>query len=133
MNGAGARLPLSFLSSPMHQQGQSSMSKYFPDSNDYGHHTIFGNVPVKTYAGEQIQLSYVEMPPDGVVDWHSHINEQMGLVITGKALFQIDDEERILGPGDMYRIPGGIRHRVTPVEAPTKIIDVFYPVRDEYR
>jgi unsaturated pyranuronate lyase len=109
------------------------MSNYFASSDQCGHHQIFGNIPIVTFAGEHIQFSLVDMPADGVVEWHSHVNEQMGFVITGKARFQIGDEEKVLGPGDMYRIPGGVRHRVTPVEAPAKIIDVFHPVRDEYR
>jgi quercetin dioxygenase-like cupin family protein len=109
------------------------MSPYFPTADQYGRHTIFGNIPITTLAGEHIQMSLVDMPAAGVVDWHAHANEQMGLVISGKARFQIGDDEKVLGPGDMYRIPGGVRHRVTPVEAPARIIDVFYPVRDEYR
>ncbi len=109
------------------------MSRYFPEAGDYGRHVVFGNVPIVTYAGQQIQLSLVELPPGSLVDWHAHPQEQMGMVLIGRARFQIDDEERILGPGEMYRIPGGIRHRVEPLETPCRVIDVFSPVRDEYR
>jgi quercetin dioxygenase-like cupin family protein len=73
------------------------------------------------------------MPEDGIVDWHAHDNEQMGIVIEGFARFQVGDEEKILGPGDMYHIPGGVPHRVTSVQLPLKILDVFYPIRNEYR
>jgi quercetin dioxygenase-like cupin family protein len=68
-----------------------------------------------------------------VVDWHCHPNEQMGVMMTGRALFQVGDEEKTLGPGDFYFIPGGVRHRVVPVDGPARALDVFYPVRDEYR
>ena len=109
------------------------MSQFFPTPDRFGHHTIFGNIPITTLAGEHIQLSLVDIPADGVVEWHSHANEQMGMVVSGKALFQVGDEEKLLGPGDMYHIPGNVRHRVTPVEPPVRALDVFYPIRDEYR
>ncbi len=109
------------------------MSRYFPSPEHYGRHTIFANIPIRTLAGEQIQIAFVDLPPSSVVEWHAHVNEQMGVIISGKVRFQIDEEEKVLGPGDMYRIPGGVRHRVTPIETPAQVVDVFHPVRDEYR
>src|SRR5262245_24033974 len=109
------------------------MSQFFPTSEQFGRHTIFGNIPITTLAGDHLQLSLVDMPANGVVEWHSHVNEQMGLVVSGSALFQVGDEEKVLKAGDMYRIPGGVRHRVTALEGPPRILDVFYPIREEYR
>ena len=109
------------------------MSRYFPTPTECGHHTIFGAVPIRTFAGDHVQLSLVDIPADGVVDWHSHPNEQIGMVVEGRARFQIGDEERELGPGDFYLVPGGVRHRVVADDAPAQALDVFYPIRDEYR
>ncbi len=36
-------------------------------------------------------------------------------------------------PGDVYRIPGNVRHKVIVLESPARAIDIFYPVREEYR
>lgn len=109
------------------------MSRYFPTAEECGHHTVFGSTKIRTLAGEHLQLSFVDIPAGGVVDWHSHPNEQMGLVISGKAVFSIGDEEKTLGPGEFFRIPGGVRHRVTAIDGPVQAIDAFYPIRDEYR
>ena len=109
------------------------MSRYFPEPNACGRHVIFGNVPITTYAGEHVQLSLVDIPADGVVDWHEHVNEQMGMVVLGRAVFSVGDESKTLGPGDLYWIPGGVPHKVVPVDGPVRAIDVFYPIRDEYR
>jgi quercetin dioxygenase-like cupin family protein len=109
------------------------MSRYFPSSLDCGHHIIFGNVPITTYAGERMQISVVDLPADGVVDWHEHANEQMGMVVAGRALFHIGDEIKELGAGDTYLIPGNVKHKVLPIGGPVKAFDVFYPIRDEYR
>ena len=35
--------------------------------------------------------------------------------------------------GDLYRIPGHVRHKVVVFDKPAKAIDIFCPVRDEYR
>lgn len=109
------------------------MSQFFPNPDQFGRHTIFGNIPIKTLAGDHLQLSLVDFPPNGVVEWHSHPNEQMGYIVSGSALFQVGDEEKVLKAGDMYHIPGGVRHRVTPLEGTPRVLDVFYPIRDEYR
>lgn len=109
------------------------MSRYFPSLDDCGHHTVFGSTAIRTIAGDHIQLSHVNIPARGVVDWHAHANEQIGLVISGRAVFSIGEEEKTLGPGDFFRIPGGIRHRVTALDEPVQALDAFYPIRDEYR
>jgi quercetin dioxygenase-like cupin family protein len=109
------------------------MSRFFPTPAECGHHTIFGNIPITTYAGDRMQMSLVEMPPGGVIDWHSHANEQMGMVVAGRAVFHIGGEEKTLAPGDFYLMPGGVSHKVVALDEPFKALDFFHPVRDEYR
>jgi quercetin dioxygenase-like cupin family protein len=109
------------------------MSRYFPKPEECGRHTIFGNVSTRTYAGDHVQLSFVDIPPHGVVEQHSHPNEQIGLVISGPLEFTIGGETKVLGAGDMFYIPGGVPHGVRALDKPVKALDVFYPIRDEYR
>jgi unsaturated pyranuronate lyase len=109
------------------------VSRFFPAPDECGRHVIFGNIPLRTVAGEHLQLSYVEIPPGGVVDWHAHPNEQIGLVIAGRAVFSIGDESKTLSGGDFFRIPGGTPHRVEALDEPVRALDAFYPIRDEYR
>lgn len=109
------------------------MSRYFPAPAECGHHTLFGCVAARTYAGEHLQLSLVDIPPGGVVEWHSHPHEQIGVLLTGTATFFIGDESKDLGPGDFYLMPGGVPHRVVAHETPVQALDVFHPPRDEYR
>jgi quercetin dioxygenase-like cupin family protein len=55
------------------------------------------------------------------------------MMVSGRARFQIGEEVRVLGPGEFYFIPGNVLHRVEPVEGPAQALDVFHPIRDEYR
>jgi quercetin dioxygenase-like cupin family protein len=109
------------------------VSRFFPTTAECGRHTIFGTIPITTYAGESMQLSVVEMPPGSGIDWHSHANEQMGMVLAGRAVFHIGGEEKALAAGDLYFIPGGVTHRVVASEEGLKALDFFHPIRDEYR
>jgi quercetin dioxygenase-like cupin family protein len=109
------------------------MARFFPTPAECGHHTIFGGTPIRTFAGDHVQLSLVDVPVGGVIDWHSHVNEQIGMVIAGTLTFTIGDEEKTLTAGDFYFIPGGVRHRVVAVDGPAQALDVFYPIREEYK
>jgi mannose-6-phosphate isomerase-like protein (cupin superfamily) len=82
----------------------------------------------------RIDPSTPRTPYDGHPD-----NEQFGLIIAGRLDFRIGGEERItLGPGDIYHAPrnmphGDSRFIADPQHGETWILDIFAPVREEYR
>ena len=80
-------------------------SLYFPEPSEYGRHTIFPGVTIRTCAAERMMMSLVDLEPHSVVEEHSHPHEQVGLVLKGRATFFVGGEEKTLGPGDMYRTP----------------------------
>jgi len=108
------------------------MSKYFPEEGEMARHTIFPGVHIRTAAAEKMMMSVVDMEPRAVVEEHSHPHEQVGMVLAGRATFYIGDEEKTLGPGDLYRIPGGVNHRVVALGEPVLVLDLFHPIRQEY-
>lgn len=63
---------------------------------------------------------------------HSHPHEQVGYVIAGRVEFVAADETFIAGPGHSYAIPGGVEHSARFL-APTQLVEIFSPVREEYR
>jgi quercetin dioxygenase-like cupin family protein len=109
------------------------MSQYVIRREDCSQHDIFPGVSIFTAAGENMMLSFVEFEPNAVVEMHSHPHEQMGLLIEGEIIFTIDGEETTVQPGEMWRIPGEIEHKAVAGDAPVKALDVFYPIRDDYR
>lgn len=109
------------------------MSKYFLEPADRSRHNIFPGVDIFTAAGDELMISFVEMEPHAVVEEHSHPHEQMGVLLEGEFEFHIGDEVRTLVPGDMWRIPGGVLHKAIAGDQPVKAIDIFHPVRDDYR
>jgi quercetin dioxygenase-like cupin family protein len=108
------------------------MSLYFPAANECSKYTIFPGVNITTCACEKMMLSYVELEPNSVVAEHSHAHEQVGILLEGKAIFTIGGEEKLLTKGDMWRIPGGVKHKVVVLDEPTKALDIFTPIREDY-
>ena len=66
------------------------------------------------------------------VPLHSHPHEQGGILLEGKLQLTIGDETRVVEPGAMYIIPPHVLHRAVAIDGPTKVLDVFSPVREDY-
>lgn len=109
------------------------MSSYYVSRPETSHHEIFPGVHIFTCAGERMMLSVVELQPGSEVLPHSHPHEQMGMLLEGELRFTIDGETKVLAPGEMWRIPGGITHGCVAGKNGAKALDVFHPVRDDYR
>lgn len=109
------------------------MSLYFPSSNECAHHVIFPGVAIRTCAADKMMMSLVNLQPNSVVEPHQHPHEQVGMVLQGHAIFRVGGEEKTLGPGDLYRIPGNVTHQVIALDQPVQALDIFCPVREDYR
>jgi quercetin dioxygenase-like cupin family protein len=109
------------------------MSLYFPTTEECSRHNIFPGVIVRTCSAEKMMLSLATLQPNSVVEEHSHPHEQVGIVLEGRVVFHIGDESKTLQPGDIFRIPGNIKHRVVTLDHLAKVLDVFCPIREDYR
>ncbi len=107
--------------------------RYFIPSGGGTHRKLFPGVEIHATAGEGLMLSLVEFEPGSVVPEHSHPHEQMGMMISGRAEFTVGGVTRVLGPGEMWRIPGHVPHKVRALDGPAVALDVFHPVREDYR
>jgi quercetin dioxygenase-like cupin family protein len=82
----------------------------------------------------RIDDGYGPTPYDG----HKE-NEQFGLIIAGQLDFRLGSTDRVtLGPGDVYYAPTNVPHgdshfRGDPKHGEVWILDIFSPVREEYR
>ena len=109
------------------------VSLYFPTSDECARHTIFPGVDIRTCSVEKMMMSVVEFAPHAVVEEHQHPHEQVGMLLEGRAIFFIGAEQKTLQAGDLYRIPGNVRHKVIALDEPVRALDVFCPVREDYR
>ncbi len=54
-------------------------------------------------------------------------------MLEGVAEFIVGEERRTVGPGQMWRIPGGVPHQVIAGDRPVRALDVFRPIREDYK
>jgi quercetin dioxygenase-like cupin family protein len=94
---------------------------------------IWPGVLARAVEGHEMTLAVVELSPGSHVARHQHPNEQMGLVLRGALTFRVGSEERVLKAGDTYNIPALVPHDVTTGPEGAVVIDVFSPVRGDWR
>ena len=81
---------------------------------------------------EKMTIGEVELAAGVALPLHQHPHEQITCVISGRLEFTVGAETTILGPGMVALIPGGVRHGGKTLTA-CRVIDVFSPVREDYR
>ena len=81
---------------------------------------------------EHTTHAYWDIDPDCPLPEHSHPHEQTVNVLEGTIELVVDGTPHVLGPGDVLYIPGGVPHSAV-AHTPCRVLDVFSPVREEYR
>ena len=89
-------------------------------------------VTARPLFGDGAMLNLVELEPGAGVPVHSHPHEQLGHVLQGELELTIAGELHVLAPGDAFQIPGGVEHAARS-EVGCIVMDVFQPVREDYR
>ena len=108
------------------------MSAFTP-VHDIAPAPIWHGILARAIHGRDATLAVVELAPDSIVGSHTHANEQLGIVLRGSMTFTIGGETRALVAGDLYRIPSNMPHEATTGPEGAVVIDVFAPVREEWR
>jgi quercetin dioxygenase-like cupin family protein len=93
---------------------------------------LAAGVTMRPLFGEGAMLNLLEFAPGAFVEAHAHPHEQLGHVLEGELVLSIDGREHVLGPGDAYQIPGGVEHAARAKDR-CLVMDVFQPVREDYR
>lgn len=90
-------------------------------------------VAAKPLFGQGAMLNLIEFEPGAVVPAHSHPHEQLGIVLRGMQALVVDGLARELGPLEGYVLPGGVEHSAYCGPDGSLVLDVFAPVREDYR
>jgi quercetin dioxygenase-like cupin family protein len=81
--------------------------------------------------GDMMTIARLELKKGCNVPAHSHHNEQIAMVQSGRILFNIDGVESILGAGETIRIPPNVPHFVDVIED-CIVFDLFSPRREDW-
>ena len=106
---------------------------YFCDLENRAAKEVAPGIRIRTFWQEKMLISMVELDANAVLPMHSHEHEQCGVVVSGGFTLTIAGETRTLKPGDSYIVPGNIEHGATVGEQGARVMEVFAPVREEYK
>lgn len=81
---------------------------------------------------ERTTFGEVHLDANTDVPIHQHPHEQVTYVISGRFEFTVGSETTVLEPGMAALIPGNTPHGGRTLTA-VKVVDLFAPVREEYR
>jgi len=80
---------------------------------------------------ENMTLAYWNIEDGAELPEHSHPHEQVTNLLEGTFELIIGGERKMVGPGEVAIIPSNVVHKGRAITA-CKIIDVFYPLREDY-
>ncbi len=81
---------------------------------------------------DTMTLAYWTIEAGAELPEHSHPHEQVSNVLEGTFELTIAGETKRLGPGTIAVIPSNADHAGTAI-TDCRILDVFHPVREEYK
>jgi quercetin dioxygenase-like cupin family protein len=123
-------LPAPFANPPTKE---ALLTTYFHSSADRARKPLLPGIVTRTFWGEKMLLSLVDLDAQAAIPLHSHPHEQVGMALLGELDLTIAGETRHVIPGDIYIVPGGVEHGLTVGDAPAQVIEAFSPVREEYK
>ena len=81
--------------------------------------------------GEKTHLVEFRLAKGMLLPEHSHHHEQIGYLVSGGLLFNVNGERFEAGPGDSWSIKGELPHSAEALDD-CVVVEVFSPVREDY-
>lgn len=106
--------------------------KFFRLSPQSGAEPLDG-VTMRGVIGDHGMLNLITLEPDSIVPEHNHPHEQLGIILKGVQYLEVEGVEHRLEALDAYVLPGGVMHAGRGGPEGCLSIDIFFPVRDDYR
>ncbi len=82
--------------------------------------------------GKDMTLGYIEIKAGNDLPQHQHPHEQITFILEGQLDMVIGGEACSLSAGMYYVIPSNVPHGAVAM-TDCKVIDVFNPVREDYK
>lgn len=100
--------------------------------NELGENEIVPGFHGRFVHSEHVTLAFWDIDAGATLPDHAHVHEQITHLVAGEFAFTLAGETRTLRAGSVVVIPGNVKHAGKAI-TPCRIIDAFYPARDDYR
>ncbi len=102
--------------------------------DDIPEETLKGTITRRMISGERVMIAQVLLKKGDDVPKHSHHNEQLTWIVSGKLLLRLGERgehEVVLAAGEVLVIPPNLPHSALALED-TVDLDVFSPPREDW-
>ena len=93
---------------------------------------IFPGHRCRLIHGDKMTIAYYDITAGARAPEHDHPHEQIVNVLSGEYELTVDGERHVLKPGSVFVVPSNAMHAGHAL-TDVKILDVFSPVREDYR
>ncbi len=88
---------------------------------------------LRAVANEHVMITLFDFGPDDqVMPNHHHPHEQITYILKGSVKMIAGGKSQVLKAGEGAVIPADVEHEVTALEKDSQVLDVFYPLREDY-
>ncbi len=102
--------------------------------NEMPRERVTNRIDRRIVCGEHAMVAHVYLQKGAVVPEHSHHNEQLTYILTGKLRFWVGDdfsEVFDVGEGEVLHLPSNVPHKAEAIEE-TLDVDIFSPPRQDW-
>ena len=104
---------------------------YYASPRDLPQHSPASGVTERIIQADHATIALTDLVPRTVVETHKHDVEEVGVVTRGSLVLVIAGEQRILAPGDSYRVPPGASHGARVFEEAAALVAIWAPRRND--
>jgi quercetin dioxygenase-like cupin family protein len=94
---------------------------------------VLDGITLRATAGEKTMMTFFEFERHAVIPPHKHPHEQITYIVEGEMEFTVNGETKLLTAGDGVVIPPNQEHSARVHDKPSKALDAWYPIREDYR
>ena len=108
------------------------MSYFKNKDRDLPEQAVYPGIVGRLIHTDKVTIGDFRIAAGTILPQHAHPHEQISTVLEGTFVFQVGEETRRCGPGDVATIPPNVPH-TGEAFTDCRVIDVFSPVREDYR
>jgi|LDZU01.1.fsa_nt_gi quercetin dioxygenase-like cupin family protein len=101
--------------------------------NDLKAKQVLKSSQLRAVANEHVMITLFDFGPDDeVMPNHHHPHEQISYILKGSVKMIAGGKSQVLDAGQGAVIPPNVEHEVIALEKDSQVLDVFYPLREDY-
>ena len=100
--------------------------------SDIKERELVNGIKGRYFHTNSMTIGFVDIEKGAILPAHSHVHEQTTQINEGQLEMTIDGVTQVLKPGVITLIPSNVVHSALAL-TDCKVVDIFSPVREDYK